>query len=593
MERRFPRAAAACIAAALIALAVPLNEARARAAAPTRITVKITARACKLSRKRVPAGKLIFALTNKSKVPHLLAVAGRRGKKLKPRRKQVFRVTIKRPGRYPYKCKPARGRVPKGKRGTLIVTKAGTTTQPPPPPAPPPPAGPPPPPGGPPPPPPPPGPPPQHRLGVRTVGGFGEFYDRQTGLTFVPRGSTFVRRRLNETPTGQFVFSSSTFEVGQYVPVNAEAALESMNAEGYNVVRVFLDVTCKVVCLSDPVAPDGLSRPYLANLIDFLRRAKTNGIYVLIAAEALPYGSTYETLARSSGGANFGAENVLYLTANGAEGNRRFWMAFIQALNQLGAPLDDIWGYELVAEQYYRDTSPPLSFGAGLVSTGNGQTYDMALAGQKQLMMDENLVWWADRVRSAIISVDASALVGMGFLWPKTPNPARGGDPRVDRPRPVIDSSALDFADVHLDPGVELTFPQYMAELRADDAGRDAGRPRRVRRVPVRVSDRDRRGARAQERRGRFVPVRLRRLAALELGHDRVRHGRVSSLGGQRRRQPDRHGAWPTAPARPVCGRARLGEPRAREAGNRVEHGSGLTRYAGRRRPDVELLERR
>ena len=97
-----------------------------------------------------------------------------------------------------------------------------------------------------------------------------------------------------------------------------------------------------------------------------------------------------------------------------------------------------------------------------MVSTGNGQTYDMALPGQKQLMMDENLVWWADQVRSAILSVDSTALVGMGFLWPKGPNPARPGDPRVVRARPVIDSSALDFFDIHLHPGNQLTFPQYM-----------------------------------------------------------------------------------------------------------------------------------
>ena len=86
----------------------------------------------------------------------------------------------------------------------------------------------------------------------------------------------------------------------------------------------------------------------------------------------------------------------------------------------------------------------------------------MGVPGQKQLMMDENLVWWADQVRSAILSVDSTALVGMGFLWPKGPNLARAGDPRVVRARPVIDSSALDFFDIHLHPGLELTFPQYM-----------------------------------------------------------------------------------------------------------------------------------
>ena len=92
-------------------------------------------------------------------------------------------------------------------------------------------------------------------------------------------------------------------------------------------------------------------------------------------------------------------------------------------MKSIGAPLDTVWGYEIVAEQFYRDTSPPLNLGAGLVSTGNGSSYDMAVAGQKQLMMDENLAWWAGRVRPAILAVDPTALVGMGFLWPKGPNP--------------------------------------------------------------------------------------------------------------------------------------------------------------------------
>jgi hypothetical protein len=273
----------------------------------------------------------------------------------------------------------------------------------------------------------------------------------------------FVRRRLNETPPGgQFVFSSSTFALGAYNAAAAETALESMSAQGYNVVRVFLDVTCKAGCLSDTQRPDGLSRPYLGNLSDFLYRAKTNGLYVLLAAESLPYGSLYEAEANAGKGPNFGAENANYLTTQGADAYRHFWSALILALNSVGAPLDDIWGYEVVAEQFYRDSAAPLTLGAGLVTTGNGQTYDMSVAGQKQQMMDDNLAWWGGRVRSAILAVDPTALVGIGFLWPKTPNPARGGDSRVTRARPVIDSSAIDFFDIHLDPGVELTVPQYM-----------------------------------------------------------------------------------------------------------------------------------
>jgi hypothetical protein len=301
-----------------------------------------------------------------------------------------------------------------------------------------------------------------HVLGLRNPGGFEEFYNRQNGTTFVPRGTTFVRRRLNETPSFTYVFSSSTFIVGSYDATAASNALAGMHAEGYNVVRVFLDVTCRLGCLSDPFAADGLSRAYLTNVSDFIQRAKANGIFVLLSLEALPYGSSYDALARTDCCTNFAAENVVYLTANGAEGHRRFWQAFIRDLNTLGAPLDYVWGYELVSEVFFRESSPPLSFGAGMVTTGNGSTYDMAVAAQKQQMMDQNLVWWADRVRSGILEVDPTALVSIGTLWPKGPNPARGGDPRVIRAQPLIASSTLDFVDLHLHPGIELTFPQYM-----------------------------------------------------------------------------------------------------------------------------------
>jgi F5/8 type C domain len=297
---------------------------------------------------------------------------------------------------------------------------------------------------------------------VRSSSGFGEFYDRQTSQSFVPRGSTFVRRRLNETPSFQTVFSSSTFIVGAYDAGAAESALQAMRNENYNVVRIFLDGTCRLGCLTDTSSADGLSRPYLTNVADFMQRAKANGIFVLLSLEALPYGSTYETIARGSCCTTFDRENAIYLTAAGAEGHRLFWQALIRALHSLNAPLDYVWGYELVSEVFFRDTSPPLNFGAASVTTGNGSTYDMAVPAQKQLMMDENLVWWVDRVRSAVLEVDPTALVGIGTLWPKGPNPARGGDPRVIRTQPLIASSALDFVGLHLHPGVELTFAQYM-----------------------------------------------------------------------------------------------------------------------------------
>src|SRR5688572_29686334 len=106
MKRRFPRAASFGVAAAFLALVIPPGEGRAAPAAPTKVTVKIKARACVLSRKRVPAGKITFTLTNKTKVAHSLTVAGKRSRPVKRKRKGAFQVTLRSPGRYPYICKP-------------------------------------------------------------------------------------------------------------------------------------------------------------------------------------------------------------------------------------------------------------------------------------------------------------------------------------------------------------------------------------------------------------------------------------------------------------------------------------------------------
>ena len=100
MNRHFSGVALVGIAAVSLTLAAPVGAGSTQAAGATRVSVKITARACKLSRKRVPAGTLVFSLKNRSKVAHSLAIAGRRSRKAKPRKKQTFRVTIRRPGRY-------------------------------------------------------------------------------------------------------------------------------------------------------------------------------------------------------------------------------------------------------------------------------------------------------------------------------------------------------------------------------------------------------------------------------------------------------------------------------------------------------------
>jgi plastocyanin len=106
MARRSLRATSVGLAAAAVMLAGPLDEGLARPAAPTRVQVKITAKACKLSRKRVAAGAVLFVLANKSNVPHSMSVGGKRSKAVKARKKLKFQVRFRKPGKYPYTCRP-------------------------------------------------------------------------------------------------------------------------------------------------------------------------------------------------------------------------------------------------------------------------------------------------------------------------------------------------------------------------------------------------------------------------------------------------------------------------------------------------------
>lgn len=58
--------------------------------------------------------------------------------------------------------------------------------------------------------------------------------------------------------------------------------------------------------------------------------------------------------------------------------------------------------------------------------------------------------------------MDPTALVGVGFFQPQSPNPTRIGDTRVIRTYAAIWESQADYIDLHAYPGTELTLAQYV-----------------------------------------------------------------------------------------------------------------------------------
>lgn len=280
------------------------------------------------------------------------------------------------------------------------------------------------------------------RIGVRVVSGIGHFFDQTTGSDFFPRGNNYIRL-AKMTATWGDTFYHSTFNAGVYDPAKVESALAQMQANGYNIVRVFLDGCCVSETLGDPGG--GISSAYVSNLTDFLKRAKTRDIFVMTTFDDIPKVGGYQEMIGSSCSTTFdGCYNLEYITQGGIDANKKFWADFIVMLLAQKAPMDAIFAFELCNEFHFKVDLPPFSQTSGIVTAANGQMYDMANPVAKQNLMNDSLAYWTNHVRSAIHQIIPNTLVDVGFWSPNTP----------DRPPfSAIASSTADFIDFHPGPG--------------------------------------------------------------------------------------------------------------------------------------------
>jgi F5/8 type C domain-containing protein len=397
------------------------------------LRVTMTRTNCRAAPGIVEAGDATFTIANRAKRARLFTIAGRRSRYLRPGRVGTLRARLTRAGLYRYFC-ISRGRIRNPRTGVLGVRSQVPPRQP-----------------------------PQHRIAVRPrPGGTPELYDRVTGETFVARGANYLRLAQQ----GSVGVYHSTFNLDEYDGPRAEAALQRMRAGGSNVVRVFLSGACRANCVGDRLR--GISARYAAAVADFLRLAKSNGLYVIVTIEGLPTETRYETILNGEPRTLVEGGNLDFLTAGGVQANASFWADFAAELLRQRAATDALLAYEVRNEAHFDGRAKPFLLTGGLVSTPNGRTYDMASQAQKDAMLDDGLVFWIDRVRAAIRAVDPTALVAIGFFEPQQPHPSRSGDARLIRTRAAIRGSSADLVDLHAAPGVDLTLSQSMENFGVD-----------------------------------------------------------------------------------------------------------------------------
>lgn len=285
---------------------------------------------------------------------------------------------------------------------------------------------------------------------VRQTPHGGQLYDVRTGRRFIPRGSNYIRL------SSQTAFHD-TFDVGQYDQQQAETALSEMHQLGYNTVRVWINPL--VLPGGVGSAGGGLSAAYLANFVNFLQLAWADSIFTIPVLDYVPQQGGYvpQTIPPE-----FGSNNALYLYGQYVQAKARYAHDFVTGLMALHAPLRDILGYELENEQYYMINEAPLSLTSGTVTTGDSRTYNMASQASRNAMMDNNLVYWFDAVRSAIRAVQPNALVTVSFFAPYYREYFDPADTRLVRPAAIINRSAADFLDLHLYPAWGGTVEQQL-----------------------------------------------------------------------------------------------------------------------------------
>ena len=286
---------------------------------------------------------------------------------------------------------------------------------------------------------------PSRTIGIRQVDGVAEFYRVETGERFVPRGTNLVDTTIVEDPNNGSVPVYGALSTEVYDSARVRAQLADMAALGFNVVRVMFEVCGSSGCISSE--GQRLDDAYMDNAADFLEIAAEQDIYVWYSSNTLPDRGEYSRIGLAEGEADF-------LTPLNVETYGDYFTDILTALQDRDAPLDNLFSFEIRNEFQYLTTYAPWDRTAGLFDAANGETYDLADAGQRRRLAEDGLVFWADAMTERIKAVAPDTLVSIGLLVPNEPIVLQGpDDPRFVYPGAIYDESTIDFFDIHTGPG--------------------------------------------------------------------------------------------------------------------------------------------
>ena len=300
-----------------------------------------------------------------------------------------------------------------------------------------------------------------HRIRVRA----GHFIDTNTGKRFVPKGFNYFR--VGAVDGGKT--EHATFLPGFYDSAYTETMMQdAQQCWGFNTIRVFhcYHTGPGGLVLSEDAS--SLNPAYVANVVDFLRRARAHGIHVIFTWDTWnPQSKWLSETPLSSNDASFGftqvwddslSVNGLHLHIGSVRTRANSITKMIQTIRQVDPDLlKVILAWELENESYFLADAPPLNGTSGSYKFA-GQGYDLGSDRGKEELMDAIIRQWADVCARKVHEADPEALVGVscftfaavGRHGPGCLSSDRTPDRRIPIRPLVLVGTGVDYIDIHL-----------------------------------------------------------------------------------------------------------------------------------------------
>jgi hypothetical protein len=237
---------------------------------------------------------------------------------------------------------------------------------------------------------------------------------------FIPRGANYIRLNASQggaSPTDPtHPVYHSTFSPRLFNATQAQARLAQLHAQGYNIVRVFVDH-------GDPTRHDGvvlgkyLSPRYMDNVATFVRLASRFHMYTIPTLELFPsYVPRYNCNATVLDQQLFPYPNAALFVAGCVRAKRQYGIDFLFELKQRLGSLSSIGMVLIENELSVSVGAAPFLATAGSVRPANNQTYDLSNSSQRLGLVEDSGRFWSTSVRTGLRSIDPNVLVGVGMF---------------------------------------------------------------------------------------------------------------------------------------------------------------------------------